>query len=50
MQKYNPATKQKEITKADNPDFITMMKKKFPKLDTPLLVSASNSLSTSVSE
>ena len=38
IQKYNAETKKKDVIKSDNPDFMPTFKKRFPKLDTPLLV------------
>lgn len=48
IRKYNAETQKKEYIKEDNPDFIKLMKRKFPALDTPLLVGCSDGTSYSL--
>lgn len=45
---YNAETRQKDIIKSPNAEFISMIKKKFPKLDTPLLIGCSDGKAYSI--
>ena len=40
--RYDSELKEKVITKEDNPNFVEMVKKKIPNLDTPILVACSD--------
>lgn len=42
VSKYDPEQKKKVITKSENPNFVDMVKKKIPDLETPIIVACSD--------
>lgn len=48
VSKYDPEQKKKVVTKSENPNFVNMVKKKIPDLDTPIIVACSDGKSYSL--